>query len=136
MLEFSYTPCLALAKLSICALYLRIFTQVDRWFRISVYTTIVWICLWMVGTYLGTFLSCLPAETIWTEDCAPPESITIATGVLNVISDIALLVLPQPIVWGLQMPVQRKLCISVLLALGLLYATLFSARWGDIAKNE
>jgi len=127
-LEFVYTPCLALGKLGVCSLYLRIFTQAGTWFKWAMYGTIVWIILWMIGTYLATFLVCVPAEKIWTENCAPTKAVTVATGVVNIISDFALLLLPQFIIWTLHMPLRRKLLVSVLLALGAFATAISIAR--------
>jgi hypothetical protein len=41
--------------------------------------------------------------------------------VLNIISDVAVLLLPQPQVWKLQMPLKRKIGVSIIMMLGVLY---------------
>lgn len=99
------------------------------------YLVIIWICLWTIGTYLSTFLVCVPVETIWTKDCAPPRTVTITTGVFNVVSDLALLFLPQPIVWRLQMPIRRKLLVSGLLTIGSLYVALIPLTFENLADD-
>jgi hypothetical protein len=119
-LEICYVPCLALAKLSILSLYARIFRTENKSFKIAVYLIGAWIILWAVGVYLEIFLSCRPIETYWTEFCSPTYTTSVTTGVLNIISDVALLILPQPFIWRLHMKSNRKIGLSVVMMMGVL----------------
>lgn len=93
----------------------------NKVFRIAVYAIAVWIILWFIGLYLDIFLACRPISSYWKADCAPSYTTSILTSVTNIISDVALLILPQPQIWALQMPLKRKLSVSLLMLLGVLY---------------
>ncbi|CAD6570796.1 MAG: hypothetical protein ASARMPRED_003940 [Alectoria sarmentosa] len=127
-LEVFYVPTIALAKLSILALYVRVFRMMNKTFRIAVYVISAWIILWFIGLYLDIFLACRPISSYWEAHCAPSYTTSIATSVTNIISDVALLVLPQPQIWNLQMPLKKKLSVSFLMLLGVLATALSIAR--------
>ena len=103
------------------ALYVRVFRMTDKWFRYSIYVITAYIVLWTIGVYLDILLTCRPVSKYWTANCAPTYSTTVSTGVLNIISDVAVLLLPQPQVWKLQMPLKRKIGVSIIMMLGVLY---------------
>jgi hypothetical protein len=119
-LQLFYAPCLALAKLSILALYHRIFRISGKAFNWAIYGVAVWIILWFIGVYLAILLGCHPIHTYWTASCAPTYTTSITTSVTNIISDIAVLLLPQAQVWGLQMPIRKKIGLSIVFLMGLL----------------
>ena len=47
----------------------------------------------------------------------------LAVGIVNMMIDFAIVGLPMPILWKLQMPVGEKVAISGILSLGLLYVS-------------
>ena len=122
-LELFYTPTLALGKLSVLALYIRIFRKANKTFTIAAALIATWIILWSIGVYLDIFLECRPLDTLWLGDCAPSFATSVSTSVLNIVSDVALLILPQPLLWRLQMPIRKKLALSSVFCLGILYVS-------------
>ena len=68
---------------------------------------------------------CTPREKIWnplldTGHCFDLYATFQTTGVFNVISDFAILILPMPSVWKLQMSLKRKMLMTAIFATGLL----------------
>jgi hypothetical protein len=109
-----------LAKLSLLILYARIFAIRDGKYRIILWIIGTWVILWVIGVYLDVFLECRPLDSIWTEGCAPSFPTSVTTGVFNVVSDLAIVIFPQPIIWKLQMPVGKKIGVAVVILFGLL----------------
>ncbi|RYP64126.1 hypothetical protein DL771_008906 [Monosporascus sp. 5C6A] len=68
--------------------------------------------------------TCIPLERLWDKTvpgtCIDLEEYYIATAAFNVFSDIFILVLPQKVVWKLQMTRRRKVGVSLIFAVGIL----------------
>lgn len=47
----------------------------------------------------------------------------IAVGALNIVSHMAILLLPQGIIWKLQLPFQKKMGIAIVFMFGVVYVT-------------
>lgn len=69
-------------------------------------------------------LACEPRAKIWDPTvpgkCNNVLAILIFSGSWNVFSDLAILLLPLYVIWRLQLPVKRKLGVSVVFAAGTL----------------
>ena len=68
---------------------------------------------------------CTPRKKIWNPlmqggHCFSFNAIFQATGVFNVISDFAILILPMPCLWKLRMPLKKKLLMTAIFATGFL----------------
>ena len=79
---------------------------------------------YFVGTVFGIAL-CIPRKKIWnplmtTGHCFSVNALFQATGVFNVISDFAILILPMPCVWRLRMPFRKKILMTTIFATGFL----------------
>lgn len=72
---------------------------------------------------------CMPISTYWTRDpsgsCLNQGAVITSDSIMSVISDLAILILPLPLTWSLQMPLKKKLRVMGLLGAGGL-ATAFS----------
>ncbi|EMD96464.1 hypothetical protein COCC4DRAFT_204728 [Bipolaris maydis ATCC 48331] len=112
-----YCPFLASAKLSLLLLYLRLSPL--RWFRICVYGGILLVIGYSIALFFPLIFACTPFKRVWditiTEgSCINRTPLYMATAVLNMVTDIYLLVLPIPMVVKLQVPRAQKaglLCI-------------------------
>ena len=109
-------------KLSILWLYTCIFTT--RPFKIAA-RIIMFLVLGYGITFLCVFLTnCRPVSYSW--DPVPGgycKSVTVEelTSVsVNMVIDTSIVILPMPPLWGLRMPIRRKIAISSLFSLGLL----------------
>ena len=79
----------------------------------------------MFASLLGTLLQCSPLNYGWdqlygqmTGKCVNLKAEAISTAALSTVADVALLILPIPILWGLQMPYKQKLSLCGIFLLG------------------
>lgn len=116
-----YSPALAFAKMSFLCFYLNV--NPDQTFRIGVFITMFVV----VGSCLGVVVSLLAACTSFARNidpsikegkCINKASLYIATAVLNIVTDIMVLILPIPMVLGLQMVRSRKIMLILLFSVG------------------
>ena len=114
---------MALGKLSILALLARVFTLRQKLFKIGIYFWAVYTFLWWSAGLLVIFLECRPVSTNWGSptQCRPAFKTSVSTSVVNAISDIGILILPQPLIWQLHLPPMKKLGVSLLFLVGSLY---------------
>ena len=88
------------------------------------------ICIWvnLVWYFVGTVVEidiCTPREKIWnpllnTGHCLHFWATFQVNAVFTVISDFAILILPMPSVWKLQVSLKKKILITAIFAAGLL----------------
>ena len=116
-----YSPALAFAKLSFLCLYLNI--NPAQGFRTSVYLTMFVVVGSCVGIVISLLAACKPFAkntdvTIQEGQCLNKTALYIATAVLNIITDLMVIVLPIPMVVGLQMGRSRKIMLILLFSVG------------------
>ncbi|KAI0465690.1 hypothetical protein F4859DRAFT_527824 [Xylaria cf. heliscus] len=72
-------------------------------------------------------LICFPFALIWDKTlegtCIDGKVIEVASAALNLTSDIIILVLPQRVIWNLQMKKKKKIGVSIIFAIGILAVT-------------
>lgn len=117
-----YAPCCALAKITLCIFYSRL--SPARGFQAAVWTT-TFIC---AGAYTAIFFSllfaCKPIAASWNPlllsvaTCTNRGAIYIATAVIGIATDVMLMAIPIPTIWGLQMPRKQKIGLTVIFAIG------------------
>jgi hypothetical protein len=141
--------CFLTIKLSILFFYRRLFF-VDRWFRIVWWANLVYAILWFVGSTAFYIFQCTPVKYYWTrlevaiEHPATPivgkcvSSIaSIGTPImLNTISDLAILLLPVPILFKLQTSLQKQIRLVLLFSLGLVATASGFVRFVFIFQNQ
>jgi hypothetical protein len=83
------------------------------------------IIFYVIGSFLEIF-RCTPRQKIWEPlyqggSCPIDiEAANLPSGIMNLISDIIILALPQWVIWHLHMPRGRKVGLSLLFAIGIL----------------
>ena len=69
--------------------------------------------------------NCEPVSKFWkpwiSGHCFNIFAISIVTAVINAVSDIMIVILPQPIIWKLQISIKRKLGLSAIILVGVLW---------------
>ncbi|KAA8648440.1 uncharacterized protein ATNIH1004_004325 [Aspergillus tanneri] len=106
-------------KLSLLFLYRRIFVSTK--FITIVYVVGAVVSLWaIIMTFLGIF-NCTPIHAFWTGQgkCLPFKQFAIGYAVVNIITDLAVWLMPIPMMWKLQLPLGRKVALTLIFALGL-----------------
>lgn len=88
------------------------------------------ICIWsifsfsVIALFLNIFM-CNPREKLWnplitTGHCYNFSTTSESSGIFNVVSAFAILILPMPCFWKLQMPMRKKILMMGVFATGLL----------------
>ncbi|MCJ1454841.1 hypothetical protein MMC28_005194 [Mycoblastus sanguinarius] len=109
-------------KMSILYFYRRIFPQ--RWFKYTLIAAGTIVSGSAIAQLPCDILQCRPIRSQWDPNvkgkCSDFGSIILGFGVLNIITDVMLLILPLPVLWRLKISASRKrLLISVFLLGGL-----------------
>lgn len=80
--------------------------------------------LWGVLCVILLNTQCVPYQAIWKfyleSKCYKVTDIMLTSASVQVFSDIAMVLLPQRVIWGLNMNIQRKLGVAVIFGVGLL----------------
>lgn len=131
-----YQTVLPLLKTAILLEWLRILApQGNRlkspfwWGCVSI---IVLQCVWGVVCVILLNVQCTPHEAIWKvymprDLCYNLVPVQLTSGAVQLFSDVVMLALPQKTIWTLNLSWQKKLGVSVVFGLGILYAPLSSS---------
>jgi len=116
-----YSPALAFAKLSFLCLYLNL--SPARSFRAGVNFTIFVVVGSSVSIVISLLAACEPFAknidvTVTEGQCLNKAALYIATGVLNIITDIMVIILPIPMVLRLHMSKERKIMVIGIFGVG------------------
>ena len=113
-------------RASILVLYIRIF--LTNSFRITCYVVHGFNAAFFVCTIISTCLICRPISYTWDQStkgtCGNQKSLELFIGIFNLLLDVALVILPMPVLWGLQMAISKKVVLSCMFGLGVMYAAL------------
>lgn len=121
---YLYVLGIALAKISILLFLWRIF-RVEPKFRIAAWTIGTVLVVWSLITFLLGIFGCHPIKANWnvslyldTNTHCYPKIYDVVNyhGFCNIITDFALLFLPLPMLWRLQMDRKKKLGVGLVLA--------------------
>lgn len=114
--EWTYLAAVTLPKLSILSMYLRIFTT--KSYRRSVYVLgVILIMTFVVGGLTGS-LGCQPLAFFWDPTIPGGHCIDINAffrwiSLPNILTDVAMLVLPQPLIWTLKITRNQKIGLTL-----------------------
>lgn len=118
--ECVYVTVVMLVKASILVMYHRIFPV--RGFKLAVYAIASIVVSWWLAIVLVCIFQCDPIEKAWLPwapgVCIDLKASFIGNAVPNIITDIAILILPITQVWSLQGTVARKLSLCGAFLLG------------------
>ncbi|MCJ1469836.1 hypothetical protein MMC07_008478 [Pseudocyphellaria aurata] len=130
--EALYAPLIFVTKLSILLQYIRIFVPARTGLRYYLIHTLIWLNLiyYIINFFVGLF-SCTPRRKIWIPSvpghCLNSAASFTSAAAVNVLSDVTMLVLPIFCISVLQVPLCRKVAVSVAFATGILSVTRVSA---------
>ncbi|KAL4987808.1 hypothetical protein BDW68DRAFT_101874 [Aspergillus falconensis] len=120
-LQFLWVLSLSCTKVSILFLYLHIFPV--RWLVVSSYATMAVIVAWAIATILAGCLICRPFAYNWDKTipgghCGDQVTSFTITGIINLVTDVVVLVLPMPNLSRLQMATYKKVTLITVFGLG------------------
>jgi hypothetical protein len=138
--QITYAIALGLVKTSILLTLIRIFHVFKR-FRILGYCAIAFCICWSIQTILIAFLICTPLSYNWdqinqTGHCGNLTVAYVSIGIVDVISDIIIFVLPIPFINALNMRKSSKWAAMGLFALGIFTVTAGAVRTGMIFRVQ
>ncbi|PYI26894.1 hypothetical protein BP00DRAFT_439626 [Aspergillus indologenus CBS 114.80] len=104
-------------RVILLTLYLRI-CEKNRPYRVACYSLMAFIVAFAIADIMAGAFECWPVAYLWDKTIAGGKCDNIPVfyrwGTLpNVIIDLAMLILPQPVVWRLQVPSQVKYGLAV-----------------------
>lgn len=114
---------IALIQLSFLFLYKRIFTTQRTWFKYTIYALGVFSIIQNLAIIITVMFYCVPFNYSWNKSikgghCYEFSVVYLIGLLLNLVTDIAILVVPIPIIWGLQMSPKSKKAITGMFLLG------------------
>lgn len=117
-----YVPALAFAKVSLIILYHRIMNKRSA-YRWTLYTISAIVCGYSIAIIFALIFACSPIQRSWDSSithgyCIDRNGLYIATAVTNIITDLALIVVPIPLVSNLQMPRMKKVGLLLMFTIG------------------
>ncbi|RAK99528.1 uncharacterized protein BO80DRAFT_426515 [Aspergillus ibericus CBS 121593] len=109
----------ASVKLSLLFLYRRVFER-SKFLRLVYGMMGLIVVFGIVVTFMAIF-NCTPISAFWTSKgkCFDFKFFALGYAVVNIVTDLAIWLMPIPIVWKIQMPIQQKIALSFIFALGL-----------------
>jgi len=118
---------MVLLKTAILLEWARLFVPPGR--RNSFYWTCRITTAINIGYYtagiVASALTCTPHEKIWNTSlpgqCLNTAAFFITNASLNLVSDIIVLVLPHKVIWNLRMSRRKKIGVSLVFAIGIMY---------------
>ncbi|KAH7161815.1 hypothetical protein EDB81DRAFT_715620 [Dactylonectria macrodidyma] len=135
-----YNSYLWLQKLVLLDVYRRLLLNL-RFEKLTIYSFLVVFFGTYVACQVTTFSECVPFHLYWQVvpdpgECVKAQLQLIVVGVLNIITDTMLLVLPIPLVFTLKTPWQRKLKLYALFMLGTFIIAITCIRLPINANNK
>lgn len=90
----------------------------------TAWATMALISAWAIGTVLAGLLICRPIAMNWMEvpggSCGNQVLSFTITGIINLITDVAVLALPMPYLYKLQLPLYKKVVLISVFSVGFL----------------
>lgn len=127
--EALFPATLIATKLSILYLYKRIFTTLNRPFAWALYTVAALQLGWAISGFFTTVFQCWPVDILWRLEggimsghpaghCIDLVASLTGLAIINAVLNTAMLILPLPMIWHLQISQKRKAALSAIFVLG------------------
>jgi uncharacterized membrane protein YhaH (DUF805 family) len=139
-----YGNIIMLLKIGILLEWARIFvpkgfrTRSPFWWTCHIVISVN-VVFYVICTFVEIF-GCTPRAKLWNPTlpgtCLDMSIINPVSAVINFLSDLFILCLPQKVIWGLNMGICRKLGMALLFAVGILYGFLPSLALGPFANQD
>ncbi|KAL2857733.1 hypothetical protein BJY01DRAFT_201994 [Aspergillus pseudoustus] len=122
--EELYCICVALVKISMLLLYLRLFP--NGRIRSAVFVALGLTAAWEVVSFFVLLFSCWPISYYWNQwdgehkgRCISHNNFLLAHSTINIVLDVAVVCIPMPTLMRLQMPLEKRLGVCVMFAVGI-----------------
>ena len=123
--EVTWAVAITFIRASVLALYIFLFGTTKS-FRIACYMVHGINGAFGAATILGACLICQPFSFNWDQSipggyCGDQVAFELFIGIVNLLLDVTVVVLPMPVLWRLQMAMHRKAVLSGIFGLGVMY---------------
>ena len=122
--ELIYLPLAGIIRLTCLLFYRRLFNP-SPMTMFFIWGGMAFTVAGAVSMFFGSLFNCLPVRASWDflvhGRCIEPKALPYASGAINVIGDLWVLILPIPCIWGLNLPLTRKVKTLAIFGLGILY---------------
>ncbi|KAK0732108.1 GPCR, PTH11-type, partial [Lasiosphaeris hirsuta] len=129
--QMTYKVSLQLTKVALLMFYMRIFRHVT-WFKKVSLATIAFLAVYLVTTCVTSVMQCTPVAKAWDADldgaCIQVAKFFIFNGAVALATDVIVLMLPLPLIWGLQLPLGQKLALIPVFGLGIFVVVVSTLR--------
>ena len=119
--QITYKASINLTKASILLLYLRIFGNI-RWFKWCCWFLLASVIIYCVASVAATIWQCTPIVRAFDKTvdgtCIDNIQFWYANAGFSIATDVVILLLPMYLVYQLHIPIQQKLALIVVFALG------------------
>ncbi|KAE8334031.1 hypothetical protein BDV39DRAFT_188334 [Aspergillus sergii] len=120
-------------KLALLMLYYRLLQATHPLYVYAIYAVGFIIAGYSLALPLALIFGCSPIQKSWdititTGSCISTAGVYLATAITNTISDVILILLPIPVVWGLRLPVIQKIGVLCMFGVGFLTTSISIVR--------
>ncbi|CAM1501025.1 Fc.00g101870.m01.CDS01 [Cosmosporella sp. VM-42] len=120
-----YNPALMATKTSILIFYLRLASNTQRVLRFASWLTLAIVNIaGIILTFMNIF-QCKPTDAAWNSDfneqtsCIPLLTEFICSSPVNIVTDLAILALPIPVLTGMRLPSRQKTILVLTFTIGI-----------------
>ena len=116
-----YVPALGFSKIALLLIFRRISTAKTH--RLAISAVMAVVAGYSIALILVLIFQCNPIARAWdvsivTGSCVNRPAVYVATASVNIGTDLALLLMPVPIVLGLKLPWPQKIGLAAMFAVG------------------
>ncbi|KAK0636822.1 hypothetical protein B0T17DRAFT_90797 [Bombardia bombarda] len=133
-----YTLSLALTKISICLLYLTVFTL--EWAQRASYAVLTVVVIVSIWSNVSVLTACIPLRAYWDKTVEPtfcqPQSTWWGVSGLTVATDILIFLLPIPVVLPLKLPRRQKIVVVGIFTIGGFICIISLVRLGILIRQQ
>lgn len=121
-----WVTAVTIIRAAIVSLYIQIFPT--RSFLVACYAVLAVNTIFGGSAVIADCLICRPITYRWSGNmvggsCGDQRSLDMYIAILNLLQDVVVVVLPMPILWGLHMARSRKVALSCIFGIGIMYGS-------------
>ncbi|KAK8860103.1 Satratoxin biosynthesis SC1 cluster protein 4 [Apiospora arundinis] len=141
--ELLYTLVLSLCRIAVVMFLLRVF-DVPR-FRVIAWAVIGWIVLYAIAIITATIFQCVPLDYNWlgwtgqysgSHKCIDVNALSFAAAGVGIAQDVAIMLLPLPIILNLNMAFRKRVQTVVMFSLGIIVVITSAVRLRYLVRFE
>lgn len=115
-----YVMAITFIKISVLLLYRRLFPPC--WFQYALITTAIALSIYCISFIAITIAQCTPINSFWKPNvegkCINYAVLSLAGGIINVMTDLVILTLPMPLLWRLKVSKKEKWQVILAFSMG------------------